>query len=49
MDEEDEIAILENRREVDTFTNQMRYNKILCYLNMGDLESAKSIVQQMNI
>ena len=34
---------------MDSFTNQMRYNIILCKINQGEKEDAKDIVKQIKI
>lgn len=34
--DEDQLSLIENKKEIDTFSSQMKYNIILCYLNLGD-------------
>lgn len=42
--DDDQLSLIENKKEIDTFRSQMKYNIILCYLNLGDEETAKLTV-----
>lgn len=43
-EDEDETGGQEIRKEIDTFANQMKYNLVLCYLNLGEEDLAISTV-----
>ncbi len=48
-EDDDESNFIENKKEIDTFSNQVRYNLVLCYLNMHDEAAARDVVKQIDI
>jgi spore coat protein CotF len=48
-EDEDESGMIENKKDLNTFTNQMRYNIVLCKMSLGEREEAIAVYKQINI
>jgi hypothetical protein len=49
VDQDDEVGLIENKKDLDIFANQMKYNIVLCHINLNDIPSAIALCQKMNI
>lgn len=39
-EDDDEVGMIENKKDFETFANQMKYNIVICQLNLNNRKKA---------